>query len=150
MILKKEIIMADKFIFTMYGLNKYYGQKHVLKDISISFFPGAKIGIVGANGAGKSTVLRIMAGVDKEFQGHAEITPGYKVGFVPQEPQLEMGKTVRQNIEAAFAETIAMVKEYEDLSAAMCDMDADAMDKAMEKMATLQDKIEKSIITISL
>ncbi len=134
--------MADKFIFTMYGLNKYYGQKHVLKDISISFFPGAKIGIVGANGAGKSTVLRIMAGVDKEFQGHAEITPGYKVGFVPQEPQLELGKTVRQNIEAAFAETIAMVKEYEDLSAAMCDMDADAMDKAMEKMAALQDKIE--------
>ncbi|GAB1352179.1 energy-dependent translational throttle protein EttA [Erysipelotrichia bacterium] len=134
--------MADKYIFTMLGLNKFYGTRQVLKDINLCFFPGAKIGIVGANGAGKSTVLRIMAGIDKEFRGQAELTKGYKVGFVPQEPKLEEGKTVRQNIEAAFADTLAMIKEYEDISAAMGDMDPDAMDKAMEKMAQLQDKID--------
>ncbi|HMM59204.1 MAG TPA: ATP-binding cassette domain-containing protein, partial [Candidatus Rifleibacterium sp.] len=134
--------MADKYIFTMLGLNKFYGTRQVLKDINLCFFPGAKIGIVGANGAGKSTVLRIMAGIDKEFRGQAELTKGYKVGFVPQEPKLEEGKTVRQNIEAAFAETLAMIKEYEDISAAMGEMDPDAMDKAMEKMAQLQDKID--------
>lgn len=129
--------MADKYIFTMLGLNKFYGTRQVLKDINLCFFPGAKIGIVGANGAGKSTVLRIMAGIDKEFRGQAELTKGYKVGFVPQEPKLEEGKTVRQNIEAAFADTLAMIKEYEDISAAMGEMDPDAMDKAMEKMAQL-------------
>ncbi len=134
--------MADKYIFTMLGLNKFYGTRQVLKDINLCFFPGAKIGIVGANGAGKSTVLRIMAGLDKEFRGQAELTKGYKVGFVPQEPKLEEGKTVRQNIEAAFADTLAMIKEYEDISAAMGEMDPDAMDKAMEKMAQLQDKID--------
>ncbi len=134
--------MADKYIFTMLGLNKFYGTRQVLKDINLCFFPGAKIGIVGANGAGKSTVLRIMAGIDKEFRGQAELTKGYRVGFVPQEPKLEEGKTVRQNIEAAFAETLAMIKEYEDISAAMGEMDPDAMDKAMEKMAQLQDKID--------
>ena len=134
--------MADKYSFTMLGLNKFYGTRQVLKDINLCFFPGAKIGIVGANGAGKSTVLRIMAGIDKEFRGQAELTKGYKVGFVPQEPKLEEGKTVRQNIEAAFADTLAMIKEYEDISAAMGEMDPDAMDKAMEKMAQLQDKID--------
>ncbi|MDD3147903.1 MAG: energy-dependent translational throttle protein EttA [Candidatus Riflebacteria bacterium] len=134
--------MAEKYIFTMLGLNKFYGSRQVLKDINLCFFPGAKIGIVGANGAGKSTVLRIMAGIDKEFRGQADLTKGYRVGFVPQEPKLEEGKTVRQNIEAAFAGTLAMIKEYEDISAAMGDMDPDAMDKAMEKMAQLQDKID--------
>ena len=83
-----------------------------------------------------------MAGIDKEFRGQAELTKGYKVGFVPQEPKLEEGKTVRQNIEAAFADTLAMIKEYEDISAAMGEMDPDAMDKAMEKMAQLQDQID--------
>lgn len=134
--------MAEKYIFTMLGLNKFYGSRQVLKDINLCFFPGAKIGIVGANGAGKSTVLRIMAGIDKEFRGQADLTKGYRVGFVPQEPKLENGKTVRQSIEAAFADTLAMIKEYEDISTAMGDMDPDAMDKAMEKMAQLQDKID--------
>ena len=83
-----------------------------------------------------------MAGIDKEFRGQAELCRGYRVGFVPQEPQLEKGKTVRANIEAAFADTLALIKEYEDISAAMGEMDPDAMDKAMEKMAELQDKID--------
>ena len=134
--------MAEKYIFTMLGLNKFYGTRQVLKDINLCFYPGAKIGIVGANGAGKSTVLRIMAGIDKEFRGQAELCRGFRVGFVPQEPQLEKGKTVRESIEAAFASTLALIKEYEDISTAMGDMDPDAMDKAMEKMAELQDKID--------
>lgn len=134
--------MAEKYIFTMLGLNKFYGTRQVLKDINLCFFPGAKIGIVGANGSGKSTILRIMAGLDKEFRGQAELCKGYKVGFVPQEPTLEEGKTVRQNIEAAFADTLALIKEYEDISIAMGEMDPDEMDKAMEKMAKLQDKID--------
>jgi ATP-binding cassette ChvD family protein len=134
--------MAEKYIFTMLGLNKFYGTRQVLKDINLCFYPGAKIGIVGANGAGKSTILKIMAGLDKEFRGHAELCKGYKVGFVPQEPKLEEGKTVRQNIETAFADTLALIEEYENISIAMGDMDPDEMDKAMEKMARLQDKID--------
>lgn len=134
--------MAEKYIFTMLGLNKFYGNRQVLKDINLCFFPGAKIGIVGNNGAGKSTVLRIMAGLDKDFRGQAELTKGYTVGFVPQEPQLEEGRTVRENIEGAFADILEMIKEYEDITAAMCDMDPDEMDKAMEKMGKLQDKID--------
>ncbi|GAB4268464.1 MAG: energy-dependent translational throttle protein EttA [Candidatus Rifleibacteriota bacterium] len=134
--------MAEKYIFTMLGLNKFYGTRQVLKNINLCFYPGAKIGIVGANGAGKSTILKIMAGLDKEFRGHAELCKGYKVGFVPQEPQLEEGKTVRENIEAAFADTLALIREYEDISIAMADMSPDEMDKAMEKMAKLQDKID--------
>ena len=134
--------MAQQYIYTMYGLNKTYGSKHVLKDINLCFFPGAKIGIVGANGAGKSTLLKIMAGLDKDFRGHSEPAKDVKVGFVPQEPQLEEGKTVRENIELAFSDTLAMIKEYEDISIAMGDMDPDDMDKAMDKMAKLQDKID--------
>ena len=78
--------MAEQFIFTMLRLNKYYGQKQVLKEINLSFYPGAKIGIVGENGSGKSTVLRIMAGRDEEFQGQAEITRGFRAGMLAQDP----------------------------------------------------------------
>lgn len=134
--------MADQYIFTMLRLNKFYGQKQVLRDINLCFFPGAKIGIVGENGAGKSTVLRIMAGIDKEFQGQAEPTRGVKVGFVPQEPQLEMGKTVRENLELAFADTMKLLREYEDLSNRMGEMAPEEMDKAMERMGVLQEKID--------
>ncbi len=134
--------MAEQYVFTMYRLNKFYGQRQVLKDINLCFFPGAKIGIVGHNGAGKSTVLRIMAGLDKEFQGHAEITKGMRVGFVQQEPQLAWGKTVRENLELAFADTMKLLNEYEELSTKMGEMDPDEMDKAMERMGQLQEKID--------
>jgi len=135
--------MADKYIFQMYRLNKFYGQKQVLKDISLSFYPGAKIGIVGENGSGKSTLLRIMAGQDTSFQGEALITPGYRAAMVEQEPQLNPNLTVRQTIETAFSETKALLDEYNRLADSMAEpMDDDAMQKAMDKMGILQDKID--------
>ena len=135
--------MAEKFIFQMYGVNRSYGQKQVLKDISLSFYPGAKIGIVGENGSGKTTVLRIMAGLDTEFRGHAEITPGFKVGIVQQEPQLDPELTVRQTIESAFGETKALLDEYNNLADSMAaPMDDDQMQKAMDRMGVLQDQID--------
>ncbi len=135
--------MADKFIFTMLRLNKFYGQKQVLKEINLSFFPGAKIGIVGENGAGKSTVLKIMAGMDDHFQGTAEITPGYKRGIVPQEPHLEESATVKQNLEQAFGEIMAFMGEYDAITAKMAEPLSDAeMEKTMARMGELQDKLD--------
>ncbi len=135
--------MADKFIFTMLRLNKFYGQKQVLKDINLSFFPGAKIGIVGENGSGKSTVLKIMAGLDDHFQGTAEITPGYKRGIVPQEPHLDETATVKQNLEMAFGEIQKLMNEYNDITAKLAEpLSESDMDKAMNRMGELQDKLD--------
>jgi ATP-binding cassette ChvD family protein len=135
--------MADRFIFTMLDLNKYYGQKQVLKNINLCFFPGAKIGIVGENGAGKSTVLRIMAGIDDQFSGKAEITPGYRVGYVPQEPKLDPELTVRQTIEQAFGEITSLLREYDEVSGKLGEpLGDDEMQAAMDRMAELQDKID--------
>ncbi len=135
--------MAEKYIFHMYRLNKFYGQKQVLKEINLGFYPGAKIGIVGENGAGKSTLLRIMAGRDTEFQGEADITPGFTVGMVEQEPELDREITVRETIESAFGETKALLDEYNKVAESMAEpMDDNEMQKAMDRMGVLQDKID--------
>ncbi|MCC5876807.1 MAG: energy-dependent translational throttle protein EttA [Candidatus Sumerlaeia bacterium] len=135
--------MAEQYIFTMLGLNKYYGQKQVLKDINLCFFPGAKIGIVGENGSGKSTVLKIMAGLDQEFQGRAELSKGYRVGIVEQEPKLDEAATVRKNIESAFASIMADLAEYDEITMKMGEeMSDDDMQKLMDRMANLQDKLD--------
>ena len=135
--------MAQQFIFTMVELSKIYGHKQVLKDIYLSFFPGAKIGIVGENGSGKSTVLRIMAGEERDFQGEATLTAGFTAGYVAQEPYLDMTATVRAVLESAFAETMALTKEYEDLGASMAEpMDDDAMQAALDRMAVVQDQLD--------
>lgn len=135
--------MADKFIFNMYGVNKFYGQKQILKNINLSFFPGAKIGIVGTNGSGKSTVLRIMAGLDKEFDGEAEITPGYKSAIVEQEPQLDPDLTVLQTLELGVADTVATLNDYNEVADSLAKIsDDDQMQKALDKMGRLQDKID--------
>ncbi len=135
--------MADKFIFTMLGLSKSYGQKQVLKDINLCFYPGAKIGIVGENGSGKTTVLKIMAGLDDAFQGQADLTKGYTRGIVLQEPILDPDATVRQVIESAFGATQKLLKEFEDVSAQLGEpLDDDAMQKALDRMAELQDKLD--------
>jgi ATP-binding cassette ChvD family protein len=131
-----------EFIYQMHRLNKYYGTRHVLKDISLSFYHGAKIGLVGDNGSGKSTLMKIMAGLDKDFVGHAEPVKPIKVALVAQEPKLDESKTVREVVEEAFAELVGMLREYDDLANKMGDLDGDAMDKAMERMGTLQERIE--------
>ncbi len=135
--------MAEQFIFTMYGLNKYFGQKQVLKDINLCFYPGAKIGIVGENGSGKSTVLKIMAGMDDDFHGQADLTKGFDRGIVLQEPILNPEDTVRQALEGAFAETMGMLKEFEDIGMKMAEpMEDDEMEALLAKMGTLQDKLD--------
>jgi sulfate-transporting ATPase len=137
--------MAEQYIYTMLGLNKFYGQKQVLKDIYLSFFPGAKIGIVGENGSGKSTVLRIMGGLDDNFQGKAEIIGDYKSGIVQQEPLLDENLTVKQTLEQAFASQVAMLKEYYDLTDKMAEpLSDDEMQKAMDRMSDLQDHLDVS------
>jgi len=135
--------MAEQFIFHMIGLNKYYGQKHVLKDIYLSFYPGAKIGIVGENGSGKSTVLRIMAGLDDAFQGKADLTRGFTRGYVPQEPKLDESLDVKGNLELAFADIKALMNEYDDLTVKMGEsLPDDEMDRVMARFGELQDKLD--------
>ncbi len=135
--------MAEQYIYTMLGLNKFYGQKQVLKNINLCFFPGAKIGIVGENGSGKSTVLRIMAGMDPDFQGNAVISKGYRAGIVAQEPLFDGDRTVRETIEQAFAETVALMREYEGLTDKMSEpLPDDEMERLMNRMGELQDKLD--------
>src|SRR4051794_8937024 len=97
--------MPEQYIFTIENLSKAYNKREVLKNIWLAFFPGAKIGVIGPNGSGKSTLLRIMAGTDTDFLGTARLTPGFSVGFVPQEPRLDESTDVRGNIEQAVAPT---------------------------------------------
>ena len=106
------------------------------------FYPGAKIGVVGENGAGKSTLLRIMAGQDKDFQGEAEPCKGVRVGYVPQEPQLDPTRTVKGNLELAFGEIMELLKEFDELSMKMCEVEGDEYDKVANRMAAVQDKID--------
>jgi sulfate-transporting ATPase len=144
--------MSDdkKIIFSMSGVSKTYQgtQKTVLKDIYLSFFYGAKIGILGLNGSGKSTLLKIIAGLDKSHQGDVVFSPGYTVGYLSQEPQLDDTKTVLDIVKEGVAETVAILEEYHKIN----DMfaleevysDADKMDKLMAQQAVLQDKIDAS------
>lgn len=135
--------MAEQFIYHMQALNKHYGKKHVLKDIYLSFYPGAKIGIVGENGSGKSTVLKIMAGEVTEFEGEAWLSKGYAAGFVPQEPILTPEKTVREVLEEAFADTVAQLKEFEEVSMKLGEeLSDDEMQETLDRMGELQDKLD--------
>ena len=135
--------MAGEYIFTMQGLCKTYGSKSVFKDIHLSFYHGAKIGIVGGNGAGKSTLLGIMAGEIKEFEGQAQPLKGTKIGYLPQEPVLDQAKTVRENVEQAFAHIQGMIQEFNDISAKLAEpMNDEEMQKALDKMGRLQDEID--------
>lgn len=131
-----------QYIFTMNRVSKIVPPKReILRDISLSFFPGAKIGVLGLNGSGKSTLLRIMAGVDKEYDGEARPQPGIKIGFLPQEPHLDPTKTVRGNVEDGVAEIKALVDRFNEVSNAFGEPDAD-FDKLLAEQAELQDKIE--------
>jgi ATP-binding cassette ChvD family protein len=134
--------MAQQYIFTMKDLRKVVPPKReILKGIYLSFYPGAKIGVIGSNGAGKSTLLRIMAGVDKEFIGEAQPADGIKIGYLPQEPQLDATKDVKGNVEEAVAKEKDILRRFEEVSAKFGDPDAD-MDKLMAEQAKLQDAID--------
>jgi sulfate-transporting ATPase len=136
--------MAGEYIFTMRDLRKVVPpSREILKGIYLSFFPGAKIGVLGSNGAGKSSLLRIMAGVDKDFLGEARPLPGTRIGYLPQEPQLDASKDVRGNVEEAVAESRAILKQFEDLSARFAEpMDDDEMTRLLEKQGNLQERID--------
>jgi sulfate-transporting ATPase len=136
--------MSDKPIFALERLTKsYQGKKPVLNDVSLVFLEGAKIGVIGQNGAGKSTMLRIMAGVDKEYDGTARLAEGRTVGWVPQEPKLLEGLTVRENVEQAVAPIRALLKRHEDLSMRLGeDLPPKEMDKVMADLERLQHEIE--------
>src|SRR3982074_2339011 len=107
----------DKIIYSMVGVGKYYDKKPVIKDIYLSYFYGAKIGVIGLNGSGKSSLLRIIAGVDKEFAGETVISPGYTVGFLEQEPLLDDARSVREVVEEAVQETVGLLKEFDQINA---------------------------------
>jgi ATP-binding cassette ChvD family protein len=135
--------MPPKFIFEMNNVCRSFGSKEVLKNISLSFFYGAKIGVIGENGAGKSTLLKIMAGIDKDFQGETRLTSGMKLRYVAQEPQLEMNKTVRENLLTAIKPILDMVERYNEISAQLGEPQSDEqMNKLMEELAVYQDKID--------
>ena len=135
--------MPPQFIFEMKDVTKAFGEKMVLQDISLSFFYGAKIGVVGENGSGKSTLLKIMAGIDKDFDGSASLTKGMRVRYVAQEPELELDKTVRENLLKAMQPVHDLVESFNAVSAKMADPDeADNFDKLMEEMGRLQEKID--------
>jgi len=131
-----------QYIFTMSGVSKVVPpQIEILKDISLNFFPGAKIGVLGYNGAGKSTLLRIMAGVDKEFNGEARPQTGIKIGYLPQEPELDNSLDVRGNVELGVADTKAILDRFKEVSAKFAEPDAD-FDQLMAEQAELQEKID--------
>jgi sulfate-transporting ATPase len=137
----------EKIIFSMAGVNKIHPpQKQVLKNIYLSFFYGAKIGVLGLNGSGKSSLLRIIAGVDKAYQGEVVFSPGYTVGYLEQEPQLDENKTVREVVEEGVKAITDVIKEYEEINEKFglpeFYEDADKMDKLMQRQGELQDQID--------
>ncbi|MFD2554485.1 energy-dependent translational throttle protein EttA [Sphingobacterium tabacisoli] len=137
----------EKIIFSMAGVNKIYPpQKQVLKNIYLSFFYGAKIGVIGLNGSGKSSLLKIIAGLDKSYQGEVVFSPGYSVGYLAQEPELDLDKTVKEIVEEGVAEITAILKEYEDINERFglpeVYENPDEMDKLLARQGELQDKID--------
>ncbi|MGH7770013.1 MAG: energy-dependent translational throttle protein EttA [Candidatus Binatia bacterium] len=134
----------NKVIYSMVGVCKYYDKKAVLKDIYLSYFYGAKIGVIGLNGSGKSSLLRIMAGVDKEIHGEAVLSPGYTVGYLEQEPLLDDARTVREVVEEAVQETVKLLKEFEAINAKFGEaMSDDEMNALLERQGQVQEKLDQ-------
>ncbi|HRY79315.1 MAG TPA: energy-dependent translational throttle protein EttA [Spirochaetia bacterium] len=130
-----------KIIYSMYRVSKRHGTKQVLKDISLSYFYGAKIGVIGLNGSGKSSLLRILAGVDTEFAGETSVSPGYTIGFLEQEPKLQTGRTVKEIVSEGVQEIVDLLKEFDEVNEAFGDPDAD-FDKLATRQAALQEKLD--------
>ncbi|HSQ12605.1 MAG TPA: energy-dependent translational throttle protein EttA [Candidatus Deferrimicrobium sp.] len=133
----------NKIIYSMVGVGKNYDKRAVLKDIYLSYFYGAKIGVIGLNGSGKSSLLRIMAGVDKEFNGEAVLSPGYTVGFLQQEPLIDDARTVREVVEEAVQDTVNLLKEFEAINAKFAEeMSDDDMNKLLERQGEVQEQLD--------
>jgi energy-dependent translational throttle protein EttA len=135
----------NKIIYSMVRVSKFYDKKPILKDISLSYFYGAKIGVLGANGSGKSTLLRILAGVDKDFQGQTVLSPGHTIGYLEQEPLANETRTVREVVEEGAAETVALLKEFEEINARFAEpMEPDEMDALIARQGEVQEKLDAS------
>jgi ATP-binding cassette ChvD family protein len=133
----------NKIIYSMVGVSKTYNNQTIIQDISLSYFYGAKIGVIGLNGSGKSTLLRIMAGVDTDHEGEAHLTPGYTVGYLEQEPQLDESKTVRDVVAEGVQETFDLLQEFERINEKFAEpMDDEAMQKLLEHQADVQSKLD--------
>jgi ATP-binding cassette ChvD family protein len=134
----------NKVIYSMVGVSKFYDKKPVLKDIYLSYFYGAKIGVIGLNGSGKSSLLRILAGADKEFLGETVISPGYTVGFLEQEPLIDDSRTVREVVEEAVKGTVTLLKEYEEINAKFGEeLSDDEMNALLERQGAVQEKLDQ-------
>jgi ATP-binding cassette ChvD family protein len=134
---------TTKVIYSMIGVSKYYEKKPVLKDISLSYFYGAKIGVLGLNGSGKSSLLRILAGVDADFMGKTILSPGYTVGLLEQEPKLDEHKTVRDIVEEGVADTVALINEYNDITEQFSSpLSDDEMNRLIERQGEVQEKLD--------
>ncbi|MBT5933053.1 MAG: ATP-binding cassette domain-containing protein, partial [Flavobacteriales bacterium] len=136
-----------KIIFSMVGVTKLTPQgKQIIKNIHLSFFYGAKIGIIGLNGSGKSTVMKIIAGLDQAYQGDVVFSPGYSVGYLPQEPELDLEKTVKEIVMEGCQETVDVLKEYEEINNSFMDEavlnDPDKMEKLIARQGEVSDKID--------
>jgi energy-dependent translational throttle protein EttA len=133
----------NKVIYSMVGVSKFYDKKPVLKDIYLSYFYGAKIGVIGLNGSGKSSLLRILAGVDKDFNGETVISPGYTVGYLEQEPLIDDARTVREVVEEAVKQTVSLLKEFEEINARFGEeMSDDDMNTLLERQGVVQEKLD--------
>jgi energy-dependent translational throttle protein EttA len=132
-----------KVIYSMIGVSKYYDKKPILKDIYLSYFYGAKIGVLGLNGSGKSSLLKILAGVDKEFNGETAVSPGYTIGLLEQEPRLDDTKTVKEIVEEGVQEVVDVLKEYDEINAKFAEeMTNDEMTELLERQGKVQDKLD--------
>jgi len=136
-------IDVNKVIYSMVGVSKFYNNKPVLKDIYLSYFYGAKIGVIGLNGSGKSSLLRILAGVDKNFNGQTVLSPGHTIGFLEQEPQLDDTKTVREIVQEGVQSVVDLLKEYDEINAKFAEpMSDDEMTDLLERQGEVQEKLE--------
>jgi sulfate-transporting ATPase len=135
--------VPNKIIYSMVGVGKYYDKRPVLKDIYLSYFYGAKIGVIGLNGSGKSSLLRILAGVDKEFVGETILSPGHTIGFLEQEPRLDETKTVREIVEQGAQEIVNLLKEFDEINAKFAEpMTDDEMSQLLERQGAVQEKLD--------
>ena len=133
----------DKIIYSMIRVSKRHGQREVLKDISLSYFYGAKIGVLGLNGSGKSSLLKILAGVDQSFEGKTVLAPGYTIGYLEQEPLVNEMRTVREVVEEGAQELVNLVKEFEEINAKFAEpMEPEEMDKLIERQGQVQELMD--------